>query len=426
LFRQFIAAHNAQVSSEKQFTVGNITVTDPNDYIVRADSTYLSTWDSIKKKLIDDLGGYLNVRHENGVVYIDYLADFSVLSNQTIEFGKNLIDFGRTITAESFATALIPLGAKDEETGSKIGIADVNGGLDYVTNATAVAEYGLIFTSHTWNDVTDKTNLKNKGQAYIDSIALFNESLEVSAADLFGTGVNVNSFRIGRYVTVHSIPQDISQRFLVTSVSKELMNPESTTLVLGSSRRSLTDIQSNNASNATNHIERIENNMNENQVNNDHAIATLERNTETSIQQTSETILQTVSDNYYLKDETDSLVSSVRTSLEQTASGFEMQFNQLTADINDVASGADAQFEEISKYIRFVDGKILLGEVGNELELQIANDKISFIQNNTEVAYFTDRRLYVTDGEYTNSLQLGKFAFIPRENGNLSFKKVID
>ena len=88
------------------------------------------------------------------------------------------------------------------------------------------------------------------------------------------------------------------------------------------------------------------------------------------------------------------------------------------------AKMTDANFEEIRKYIRFVEGKILLGEVGNELELQIANNRISFLQSNAEVAYFSNNKLYVTDGEYTNSLRLGQFAFLPRENGNLSFKKL--
>ena len=33
-------------------------------------------------------------------------------------------------------------------------------------------------------------------------------------------------------------------------------------------------------------------------------------------------------------------------------------------------------------------------------------------------------QLFVTDGHFINSLQLGNFAFIPRTNGNLSFKKL--
>ena len=135
------------------------------------------------------------------------------------------------------------------------------------------------------------------------------------------------------------------------------------------------------------------------------------------------TITAKVAENYYLKDETEALVSTVSTELTQTKNSVEIQFKQVTADVEAVAAGADAEFEEIRKYIRFVDGKILLGEIGNELELEISNDRISFLQDGAEVAYFSDRKLYVTDGQYTHSLQIGNFAFMPRANGNLSFKK---
>ena len=150
----------------------------------------------------------------------------------------------------------------------------------------------------------------------------------------------------------------------------------------------------------------------------------LEQNFKSDIIQTEQNIQMMVSEGVYLKDQTDALVSEVESKLEQTASGFEMQFNKFSADLEAVATGADAEFEEIKKYIRFVDGKILLGEVGNELELEIANDRISFLQDGAEVAYFSNRKLYVTDADIIHSLQLGSFAWMPRANGNLSFKKI--
>ena len=46
------------------------------------------------------------------------------------------------------------------------------------------------------------------------------------------------------------------------------------------------------------------------------------------------------------------------------------------------------------------------------------------MQNESEVAYVSNGKLYITDGEFTNSLTVGNFAYLPRTNGNLSFKKV--
>ena len=139
---------------------------------------------------------------------------------------------------------------------------------------------------------------------------------------------------------------------------------------------------------------------------------------------TSESITTTVMEEVYLKEDTDALINAVSTQITQTAEDVEIRFNDFSKNINDAAAGTDAKFEEISKYIRFVDGNIVLGEEGNTLTLQIANDRISFLDAGLEVAYFSNSKLYVTDGEFLHSLQLGNFAFIPRENGNISFKKL--
>ena len=150
----------------------------------------------------------------------------------------------------------------------------------------------------------------------------------------------------------------------------------------------------------------------------------LEQNFESSLIKTQEDITATVAEKYYLKEDTDALVSSISTTIEQTANSFTIQFNQFSQDIAAVAAGTDAEFEEIRKYIRFVDGKILLGEVGNDLELEISNDRISFLQDGAEVAYFSNRKMYITDTQVLHSLQIGNFAFMPRANGNISFKKI--
>lgn len=154
------------------------------------------------------------------------------------------------------------------------------------------------------------------------------------------------------------------------------------------------------------------------------SIAALEKHMYAEIAQTKESITSTVAQKYYLKEDAEKLASDISTQFVQTSEGFEMKFNQFNAGLEGLAKGTDAEFEEIRKHIRFINGKILLGEVGNQLELEISNNMISFIQSGVPVAWFTDNKLYVKDGEFTNSLRLGNFTYLPRSNGNLSFKKI--
>jgi hypothetical protein len=152
----------------------------------------------------------------------------------------------------------------------------------------------------------------------------------------------------------------------------------------------------------------------------------LEQNLLATIQVTEQNIQSIVSESYYLKDEADALISSVSTEIEQTKNSVEIQFNQFSADIAAVAAGVDAEFEEQRRYIRFEDGNIIQGAEGSPFQKVQSATRESYFDSGKEVAYFSNQMLHVTDGEFTHSLRLGKFAFVPRANGNLSFKKVVD
>lgn len=418
-------SHNAQVDETKRFTLGNVTVTDLNDYIVRSNIDYVDTWKEMNDKLLTLLGGFLSVRHADGVAYLDYLADFALLSPQKIEFGKNLLDQKRIIKGADVATVVIPLGAKlkdaeGKDTDKRLTIETVNGGADFIEDASAISQYGTIVKTVIFDDVTIAENLKAKGQAYLSSLVKLPESIELTAADLATVSTAFSSFHLGTYVDVVSKPHGLNQKFLVRKLSINLLDPAANKLTLGgvfeglaASLKGLTDTQG-----------KIINEISESVRKASEAVYNVEQNLESSIRQSEENIKATVAESYYLKDETDALVSSVSTTIEQTKESVEIQFTQFNADLEAVANGADAEFEEIRKYIRFVDGSILLGQVGNELELKISNDRISFLQDDTEVAYFSDNKLYVTDGHFINALQIGDFAFIPRANGNLSFKRL--
>ena len=246
LFKYFINNHNAQVGASHQFKVGNITVTDGNDYIVKSDSTYLNTWDSINKKLIESFGGYLQVRHEADGNYIDYISEFDKISNQEIEFGQNLLDISRTAKGEDIATAIIPLGAKKKDkqgNETEFRVTIDNSGKDYVYDQDAVNAFGWIFKTVVFDDVTDKNILKTKGNAELGaSISILN-SIEVNAVDLAAINKDINAFHLGTYVKVVSAPHNLNSNFLVNKLSINLLNPSSNKLTLGKSYKSLTEIK---------------------------------------------------------------------------------------------------------------------------------------------------------------------------------------
>lgn len=421
LFAQFINNHNSQVDEEHRFIVGNVTVNDPNEYIARSDSEYLNTLDSINKKLIEPLGGYIWIRHEGSNTYIDYLSEFNILAPQQIEFGKNLLDLKRQTKGEDIATAIIPLGAKDEVSENRLTIASVNNNVDYVYNQEAVEQYGWIFKVQTWDDVTIADNLLTKANEYLQEQIQMLYSIELSAADLATVDTTIESFHLGTQVRVITEPHGIKQLFLVSKLSLDLLEPTSNKLTLGKTIYTFTEQTITGQIKAENQLLTISTDLQEKLLT---ELVETETKLSAQITATSESITTTVMEEVYLKEDTDALINAVSTQITQTAEDIEIRFADFSQEIDSVVEGTDSKFQEISKYIRFIDGNIVLGEEGNTLTLRIANDKISFLDSGIEVAYFSNNKLYITDGEFINSLQLGNFAFMPRSNGNLSFKKL--
>ncbi|MBM6667548.1 phage tail protein [Lacrimispora saccharolytica] len=244
-----INQHNNQMPGQKQFKLGNVTVTDPNNYITRSSSDYPKTWEEIENKLIKLLGGYIVIRYEEDGNYIDYLADFPTEETQKIEYAVNLLDLDNEVKADNLATCIIPLGASvqdDEGNSSRITIKDVNNGLDYIYDPIVEAVYGRISKTVTWDDVTLPENLLKKAQEWIKTAALLEGTLTIKAVDLHLIDDQIQAFRIGQYIPVYSVPHGINEDLLLTKFDLDLSNPANFTFSLGRTKTSFVNLQFTN------------------------------------------------------------------------------------------------------------------------------------------------------------------------------------
>lgn len=67
-----------------------------------------------------------------------------------------------------------------------------------------------------------------------------------------------------------------------------------------------------------------------------------------------------------------------------------------------------------------------IGASGSDITMTLTNNQQTYFQGGVPVSYINDRVSHFTDGEFLYSLKVGKFSWKPRENGNLSLRKVED
>lgn len=430
-FSFLLGRHNAQEPASRQLSVGTVTVTDPNNYIARSDTEYSSTMRLLKEGLLNTLGGYMKPRYSGDTVYLDYLEDFNVLANQPVRFGLNLLTLKTVRKGADIATAILPLGARNEEADTRLTISglsdsdtdDVCKVGDIVYSKAAETLYGArIVAVVTWDDVTIATNLLTKATAELATRRQMPSTVTLTAADLSAAGYDYNTFSLGTYVDVyddyHEDAHGLLARYLVKKLTVDLLDPAKNTLTLGATTMGMTE---SNAKAIEQAMQKVEANVTAETAK---TIREVEQRNTSAIEQSSETILLTVTEGYYTKDETDSLVGQVSTEIQQTAEGINIRFSSLSQDIDNVAAGADAKFESLQSYIQMAGGAITLGELGNEVTLKIENDRIGIYSNGVLITYWTaqdfvaPKTLRIPVG---GRLILGDFAFIPRSNGSLDF-----
>lgn len=173
-FEWLITQHNEQVKENKRFTVGinQGAALDSNNYIYRESTKYPTTWNEMSEKMLDDPGGFLRIRHENNIRFIDYLSEWTDTNSQILDFGKNLTDYTQTDNSDSVATFIVPLGAKMSETSYSY-----NDGY-YKTSDTSFNKDKEYYTKsdNGYSRVSDDGTSFEKGVTYYEYYETYDES----------------------------------------------------------------------------------------------------------------------------------------------------------------------------------------------------------------------------------------------------------
>ena len=138
---------------------------------------------------------------------------------------------------------------------------------------------------------------------------------------------------------------------------------------------------------------------------------------------TAEQIRSEVKRDYATNDQMSQVTETLSTLAEQSENNFTWTVTKVNEIIEDAAASDNLTREQLNlihTYMRFGEDGLTIGKAGNPLTFRVVNDRLAFYMNDTEVAYLSDNKLYVTQAEILARLQIGKFAYEPQPNGNLS------
>ena len=242
--------HNAHL----HINAGSVNVSGYTGGVETKDSAYKTFWKMIVENTIDIAGGYLVpiYTEDAGITLNYYDAEHLPEQAQEIVLGENMQDLTIDINTNELFTVLIPLG-KDQNAGSgasdkklPLTIASVNSGSIYLTRSSPhddVGSYGWIEHTETWSDIDSASDLKTKGQEYLDKLAgHVARTMTINAYDLHDAGVDVAALKwlAQTHVTssIHNINDEV---YPLRRMELSLGEPQASVIEIGTEKETMTD-----------------------------------------------------------------------------------------------------------------------------------------------------------------------------------------
>jgi hypothetical protein len=427
--QRLLVDHNSQVSKNSH-KIKEGTFDHSKSYETK-ETGHKTMWELVEG-LVGAAGGYIRTRYEDDGVYIDYRGSFpDADAAQKIVVGENVLRMSRKASGDELATAVIPIG-KDN-----LDIKSINGGLDYVQDTDGISQYGFICRQVDFPNISDKTDLRNAGREYLETSAKLAVNYEIEAIDLNLTDAEIEAFKISQNIQVESPNEDFNDTLMLKEMSINLADLQSSTIKVGDQSNVFVDIIQRNTHAAQERAEAIANNKSQVfiQMEAPSEIYEEAQNLWINTKDGANTPMQWVEDDSD-PEETTGIWAPVTDQVASNADRLSTQIFdiylpeleeqmsvEMTAQKEEISFNF-SKLEEIDAYIKFINGNIELGQIDSPIKLIIRNNRISFSQNNIEVAFISDNKLNIINGEFLNSLKIGNFAFNVKADGGLSLERI--
>lgn len=238
-----INAHNSSVSAAQRLTL-SVTGDTSDTHTIELED-YPITFDFITDEIVEPAGAFMWVEYatNSNMLHVDFRDESARQSNQSIIFGENLLDLSEHIDATEVFTVLIPIG----ENG--LTISSVNGGKDYIEDASAISLFGRIVRQEKFDGIESASELLAAGQKFLTEGIKMQAKISCNAVDFRIMGVNTDRLAVGYQNEVISSPHGIDDWFTCTEITENLLNPSMNEYSFGYEYTTLTEAQAKYKSN---------------------------------------------------------------------------------------------------------------------------------------------------------------------------------
>lgn len=254
-FRIIFESANSQIEEFKRITPRNITVHGKSDRPFRYIG-YDSSWDTVRDRIVNNIGGYLTLRELNTRLYIDWTKEIGTTKESPIKLGQNIKSASREVDFDGLATIIVPIGAdlqsqnqgQEEDqspdvTRAQLDIRSVNDGKMYLADEELIKEFGFIRKSVIWTEIDNPSILLARGKQYLRNQKIALAKWTISAVERYLIDSRYSKFKIGNKHKIINAPLSGIETLQILEKKIDILNPQTVDLTIGSQSQSLSAYQ---------------------------------------------------------------------------------------------------------------------------------------------------------------------------------------
>lgn len=266
---EILRAANGEVEDYKRINLGTCTVNSRTDKPWRY-LGYESTWDCVRERIINNIGGYLTLYERNTRLYVDWTAQIGETKKSPLQIGKNIKSASRELDFDGLATQIMPIGADIQKehpdegqspdvTREQLTIWHVNNNRAYLEDKELMKEFGIIRKAVIWTEIDNPSVLLARGKQYLKNQKIALAKWTISAVERCLIDNRYDKFEIGNKHPIINAPLSGIETLQILEKKIDILNPQSVDLTIGSQSQSLSAYQLQ-LQEAENSIERLKQN----------------------------------------------------------------------------------------------------------------------------------------------------------------------
>ena len=225
---ELVALHNSMVEAEQRFTFVDETDGAFGDILFTTEQTaYTKTWEELQSKIVQNIGGYIQMRHMGAENMLVFKAALTDSNTQTVRFRQNLKALELETAPRKYATAIYPISTYTDSNGARRTLKLT--GTEYIDKPLLTPIYGRIIECVQYEGINTEVKLREITRRDLNRYIDRGKPIKASATDMSAFDSSVPPLEVDKLTRIISEVNNVDVTVPLNAFDVDILDPRNST-----------------------------------------------------------------------------------------------------------------------------------------------------------------------------------------------------